>query len=353
MASAFDPAKSLLAWRGFADGARINQPGAVAPHHAENKYKTFAAKAIGEMAYGGFEHWLDNRANKKAKEEKVIADRDKARYDNQISSETPDDGFGNNTGTLKAKLEKDAYDNRIYNQNNPMHPASRSVDSLFGTSKFIDNTKSEEQKLEDKEFNTKLDLSEPDLKRDSTLEIAGKEASVASTIGSLLLKQKQAMTDLPTFRNWETNMRPKRKAHEQVQDSFGKWVDKEMLGSRTKDNSIFYNEDGSANKVLIKEFRDDPYKFYSQRVLKEEKYVPYVEGEEEEASGFFETIFGLEGKTRAEEAMETTIKTRIKSYSQEDLTERVKVLERKGEGMSSEEKLEMKLIKNNSNWLRN
>jgi hypothetical protein len=74
MASAFDPATSLLAWKGFADGAKINQPGAVTPHHAENKYKVYAAKAIGEMAYGGFNHYLGNRAanKEKAKKKKLL-----------------------------------------------------------------------------------------------------------------------------------------------------------------------------------------------------------------------------------------------------------------------------------------
>ena len=367
MASAFDPAKSLLAWRGFADGARINQPGAVAPHHAENKYKTFAAKAIGEMAYGGFEHWLDNRANKRAKEEKVIADRDKIRYDNQINSETPDDGFGDNTGTLRAKLDKERNEQNELNLLNNPNTRSRTADEIyFGNNNFIDNINNtnpdlvesvdnfatsdavKEQKLKDKELNTRLELFKPDLKKDSKLEIASKGAGVNRTISSLLLKQQQQMTDFPSFKNFEPNMRPKRHAHEQVQDSFDKWINGELLGMGSKDNSMFYDENGNPDEVLIKEFGNDPYKFYSQRVLKEENYVPYVEGEEEEASGFFETIFGLEGttNTKAEEAMEKAVRTKIESYSQKDLTERVKVLERKGKGMSSEEKLEMELIKN-------
>ena len=203
----------------------------------------------------------------------------------------------------------------------------------------------EEQKLKNEELNTRLELFKPDLKKDSKLEIASKGAGVNRTISSLLLKQQQQMTDFPSFKNFEPNMRPKRYAHEQVQDSFQKWINGEMLAMRSKDNSMFYDENGNPDEVLIKEFGNDPYKFYSQRVLKEENYVPYVEGEEEEASGFFETIFGLENKTRAEEAMETAVKTKVESYSQEDLSERVKVLERKGKGMSSEEKLEMKLIK--------
>jgi len=68
MASAFDPAASQLAWKGFADGGRVAQPGAVPIYNKENKYKAYAAKAIGEMAYGGFTNWMDKR---KAEEEKI------------------------------------------------------------------------------------------------------------------------------------------------------------------------------------------------------------------------------------------------------------------------------------------
>jgi len=50
MASAYDPATSLLGWNGFADGRSIGTPGAPAIDNTPNPYSAMAAEMAGEMA---------------------------------------------------------------------------------------------------------------------------------------------------------------------------------------------------------------------------------------------------------------------------------------------------------------
>ena len=50
MASAYDPANSLLGWNGFADGRSIGTPGAPAIDNTPNPYSAMAAEMAGELA---------------------------------------------------------------------------------------------------------------------------------------------------------------------------------------------------------------------------------------------------------------------------------------------------------------
>jgi hypothetical protein len=89
MDSVWMPAESKLGWKGFADGTKVLQPGAVPYQQSSNKYAAFAAKAIGEMAYSGFENWMDKKKDKEAAKELL----EQEAYNTQITNADANDGF--------------------------------------------------------------------------------------------------------------------------------------------------------------------------------------------------------------------------------------------------------------------